>query len=104
MRSSSTTTATPSIGSAPVQSIRNAFVKTTVPMLSLLLRHDLRVVHPHLLVGPRRPLHVAGDAVQVVLLPQEHPRRFLVEELLQLGVRGGPRLRVRERRRLGHLV
>src|SRR5712692_7873610 len=44
IRSSSTTTAAPSTGSAPVQSIRNALVKTVRLMMELLLcelRDDL---------------------------------------------------------------
>src|SRR5438046_3417181 len=92
MVSSSTTTAAPSTGSAPVQSIRNALVKTVMLIARLfpvaLPRHDLGVVHPHLLVGARRPLHRAGHAVEVVLLPEEDPRRLVVDELLQLGVGG----------------
>src|SRR5512145_1556414 len=89
MRSSSTTTAAPSTGSAPVQSMRNAFVKTVRLMIGSvrLSRDDLRVVHPHLLVGPRRPFDVLGDSVEVVLLPEEHPRRLVVHGLLELGVR-----------------
>src|SRR3954467_9423847 len=66
IRSSSTTTAAPSTGSAPVQSIRNALVKTVRLMPRLLSRDALGVVHPDLLVGARRPLDVARDAVEVV--------------------------------------
>src|SRR5262245_58023615 len=79
IRSSSTTTAAPSMGSAPVQSIRNALVKTVMAMgpfsWSRLFRDDLGVVHPDFLVGARRPLDGVGYAVDVVLLPQEHPGR-----------------------------
>src|SRR5438477_12905668 len=97
MRSSSTTTAAPSTGSAPVQSIRRALVKTVIAMGSLLSRHDLGVVHPDLLVGAGRPLDGLGHAVEVVLLPQEHPGRLLVDQPLQLGVGLGPRLGIEQR-------
>src|SRR5947208_6163693 len=116
MRSSSTTTAAPSTGSAPVQSISSALVRTVTLMRAgsartahlvgglreehgASSRDDLRVVHPYLLVGARRPLDVARDAVEVVLLPEGHPRRLVVRELLQLRVRRGARLRVYQRDR-----
>src|SRR5262249_10156466 len=103
MRSSSTTTAAPSAGSAPVQSISRALAKTVMAIVATprsridtkvasvrhawlrLSRHDLGVVHPDLLVGARRPLDGLGHAVEVVLLPQEHPGRLVVNQLLQLG-------------------
>src|SRR5438270_11369454 len=83
--SSSTTTAAPSMGSAPVQSISNALVKTVNAIPDLLVgdprsrssRDHLGVVHPDLLVGARRPLDLARDAVEIVLLPEEHPRRLV---------------------------
>src|SRR5262245_16661469 len=81
--SSSTTTAAPSIGSAPVQSMRNALVNTVRLMRPLLSpRDDLRVVHPHLLVGARCPVDAVRHAVEVVLLPEEDPRRLVVHDLL----------------------
>src|SRR5688572_27922085 len=46
---------------------------------------SLGLVHPHLLVGPRRPLDPVRHAVEVVLLPQEHPRRLGVHQPLELG-------------------
>src|SRR5436309_1576356 len=106
--SSSTTTAAPSTGSAPVQSITNALVKTVMLFARLfpvaLPRHDLGVVHPHLLVGARRPLHRAGHAVEVVLLPEEDPRRLVVDELLQLGVGGRTALGIHHRDGAGDLL
>src|SRR5439155_310313 len=108
MVSSSTTTAAPSTGSAPVQSITNALVKTVMLIARLfpvaLPRHDLGVVHPHLLVGARRPLHRAGHAVEVVLLPEEDPRRLVVDELLQLGVGGRTALGIHHRDGAGDLL
>src|SRR5947208_6936592 len=108
MVSSSTTTAAPSTGSAPVQSITNALVKTVMLIARLfpvaLPRHDLGVVHPHLLVGARRPLHRAGHAVEVVLLPEEDPRRLVVDELLQLGVGGRTALGIHHRYGAGDLL
>src|SRR4051794_18373702 len=88
MRSSSTTTAAPSTRAAPVQSISRGLVKTVIAMRSSLSRDDLGVVHPDLLVGARRPFHGLGHAVEVVLLPQEHPGRLVVDHLLQLRVGG----------------
>src|SRR5215831_14221586 len=89
MRRPSMTTAAPSAGSFPVQSIRNALVSTVMAIptssVSRLARHDLRFVHPHLLVGAWRPLDPVGHAVEVMLLPEEHPRRLVVDHLLQLG-------------------
>src|SRR5207247_3097875 len=68
MVSSSTTTAAPSTGSAPVQSIRNALVKTVMLIARLfpvaLTRHDLCVLHPHLLVRAWRPLHPARHLLE----------------------------------------
>src|SRR5439155_16051309 len=113
MRSSSTTTAAPSTGSAPVQSMRSALVRivrlmvarsaSTAHLVGGLLkepgassRDDLRVVHPHLLVGARRPLDMARDAVEIVLLPEEHPRRLVADELLQFRVGVGAGLGVEE--------
>src|SRR5213593_2345357 len=108
MRSSSTTTAAPSTGSPPVQSMRNVLVKTVMLIGRLspvaLPRHDLRVVHPYLLVGPRRPLDRVGNPVEVVLLPEKDPRRLVVDELLQLGVGGGASLRVHHRDGAGDLL
>src|SRR5439155_3007194 len=126
IRSSSTITVAPSTGSAPVQSIRNALVKTVrlidrrggprygpphPPSLGrapaqpwrasgltqdVSSRDHLRLVHPDLLVGARRPLHRLRHAVEVVLLPEEHPRRLVVDEPLQLGVRLRARLRIEQ--------
>src|SRR3989449_5755038 len=108
MVSSSTTTAAPSTGSAPVQSITNALMKTVMLIARLfpvaLPRHDLGVVHPHLLVGAQRPLHRAGHAVEVVLLPEEDPRRLVVDELLQLGVGGRTALGIHHRDGAGDLL
>src|SRR3989441_9728498 len=108
MVSSSTTTAAPSTGSAAVQSITNALMKTVMLIARLfsvaLPRHDLGVVHPHLLVGARRPLHRAGHAVEVVLLPEEDPRRLVVDELLQLGVGGRAALGIHHRDGAGDLL
>src|SRR5438128_6519039 len=107
-RSSSTTTAAPSTGSPPVQSIRNVFANTVMligPLSSVALsRHDLRLVHPHFLVGSRCPVHRVGDSIEVVLLPEEDPRSLVVDELLQLGVRRGAPLRVGDGDRAGDLV
>src|SRR5438128_2897597 len=92
IRSSSTTTAAASIGSAPVQSTRNAFVNTVILIASpspvmRSLHHRLRVVEPHLLVYARRPLDVVRDAVKIMLLPEEDPRRLVTDQLLELRVR-----------------
>src|SRR2546428_8493196 len=121
MRSSSTTTAAPSTGSAPVQSISSALVRIVRLMIAvsastaLLVgglreehgassRDDLRVVHPHFLVGARRPLDVAREAVEVVLLPEERPWRLVADELLELGVRVGAGLGVEEGGGAGDLL
>ena len=109
MRSPSTTTAAPSAGSLPVQSIRNAFVRTVMAMPASLLAcryiacADLGFVHPHLLVGARRPVDPVGDAVEVVLLPEEDPRRLVVDHLLDLGPGLEPLLRVDDGDRLAIL-
>src|SRR5262249_58578126 len=90
IRSPSTTTAAPSSGSRPVPSIRSALAKTVMPAMASprpLPRHHLCLVHPHLLVGARRPLDPVGHAVEIVLLPQEHPRLLVVHHLLELGPR-----------------
>src|SRR5574341_189994 len=85
MRSPSTTTAAPSTGSLPVQSIRNAFVRTVMDMAAPSPLRDLGFVHPHLLVGARLPVDPVGDAVEIVLLPEEDPRGLERDHLLDLG-------------------
>ena len=102
MRSPSMTIAAPSAGSLPVQSIRNALVSTVMGMRASF-GDDPRFVHPDLLVGAWRPLDPAGHAVEVVLLPEEHPRRLVVHHLLQLGPGLEALLRVHDRHGLGDL-
>src|SRR5262245_17434800 len=122
IRSSSTTTAAPSTGSAPVQSISRALVKTVILIVATfrsrveprvasvrhawlrLSRDDLRLVHPDLLVGAGRPLDVLRHAVEVVLLPQEHPGRLVMDRLLEIRVGSRPSLGVDQRDRPGDLV
>jgi hypothetical protein len=80
MRSSSTTTVAFSRGADPVQSIRKAFVKTVIIAPRSLRRTST----------PSRPDGVttrrARPPVQVVLLPQEDPRRLVPDDLAELGV------------------
>src|SRR5947199_6104667 len=85
IRSPSTTTAAPSTGSLPVQSIRNAFISTVVGMAVSSPLRELGFVHPHLFVGARLPVDPVGDPVEVVLLPEEGPRRLVRHDLLDLG-------------------
>src|SRR3990170_1355437 len=112
IRSPSMTTAAPSTGSLPVQSIRNASVSTVMaPMRASMCQshqrrlagHHLRLEHPDLLVGARAPLDPAGDAVDVVLLPEKDPRDLIVHHLLDLRPRLEPLLRVHDRHGLGDL-
>src|SRR6266481_1367035 len=104
MRSPSRTTAAPSTGSLPVQSIRNAFIRTVMGMAASSLLRDLRFVHPHLLVGTRLPVDPVGDAVEIVLLPEEHPRHLVRHHLLDLGPGLYPLLRVHDGDGGGDLV
>src|SRR2546427_4248490 len=64
---------------------------------------DLGLVHPDLLVGARGPVDPVGDAVEVVLLPQEHPRHLVVHQQLQLGPGLEALLRVHDGDGLGDL-
>src|SRR5437667_11077897 len=96
MRSPSTTTAAPSTGSLPVQSIRNAFISTVVGMAVSSPLRELGFVHPHLFVGARLPVDPVGDPVDVVLLPEEGPRRLVRHDLLDLGPGLEPLLRVHD--------
>src|SRR3990172_8288497 len=101
---SSTITAAPSTGSLPVQSIRNALVRTVRPGISSSSARDhLRLEHPDLFVGARLPLDPGGHAVEIVLLPEEDPRHLVMDDLLDLGPRLEPPLRVHGDDRLGDL-
>src|SRR3989304_3101990 len=104
MRSPSTTTAAPSRGSFPVQSIRNAFLRTVMAMAAPSPLRDLGFVHPHLLVGARLPVDPVGDAVEVVLLPEEDPRRLERDHLLDVGPGLEPFLRIDDGDGRGDLV
>src|SRR3990172_8457809 len=104
MRSPSTTTAAPSTGSLPAQSIRNALVRTVMAMAAPLPLCDLGFVHPHLLVGARLPVDPVGDAVEVVLLPEEDPRRLVLHHQLDIGPGLEPLLGVDEGDGRGDLV
>src|SRR5262245_53859346 len=84
IRSPSTTTAAPSSGSRLTQSIRKALVKTVTAMAAPLPLGDPGFVHPHLLVGARRPVDPVRHPIEVVLLPEEDPRYLVDDHLLDL--------------------
>src|SRR6266478_1468002 len=84
IRSPSTTTAAPSTGSLPVQSIRNALVNTVRGTRVSSPLREFGFVHPHLFVGAGLPVDPVGHAVEVVLLAEKDPRDFVDDHLLDL--------------------
>src|SRR5262249_46055382 len=104
IRSPSSTTAAPSTGSRPVQSMRKALVRTVRDMAWTSALGDLAFVHPHFFVGARRPVDPVRYPVQIVLLPEEDPRHLVDDHLLDLRPRLQPLLGIHDGDGGGDLV
>src|SRR5499425_3460236 len=104
IRSPSSTTAAPSTGSRPVQSMRKALVRTVRVMAVSSALGDLGLVHPHLLVGARRPVDPVRYPIEIVLLPQEDPGHLVDHHLLDLRPRFQALLGIHDGNGGGNLV